>query len=185
MRQQEVSKKHRPLKKPTVPADIAHLAEIAGLGKWTVSYILTGFTRRGCLFALLFIGLCCAFCVSSVLLAFALISTGLLFLIVGVIASFGLVYLTGKKAWQCHLGEVARVYFYQQGCIYVHEEQQIVLRWEQIERVDIIYGLVRRCSIAFADGGKMILMNGSRSGLAEQIRRRVLRFRKKHQHSSG
>lgn len=91
-------------------------------------------------------------------------------------------YLTGKRAWNIDKDNSAHVYFYQQGFVYICKEQRIALRWEQIERVDKVYGPVSRCQVALAEGGNIVLINGGRQGLYEEIRRRVMRARKKHQH---
>jgi len=186
MQQQEMASKQRRMKKRILPPEVSQLAEVSRLGKFTVCYTFTDYTTDGCLLTLFFSVLSVLFFSAGILLAFYLIRTGLVILIIilleiGEVPLLGLAYLTGKKALKASNGDTAYVYFYQQGLVYFHEEQRIVLRWEQIERVDRIYSPGGHCQVALADSENILLINGGRS-LYEEIRRRVIRYRKKYQH---
>ncbi|HVU70488.1 MAG TPA: DUF6585 family protein [Ktedonobacteraceae bacterium] len=76
----------------------------------------------------------------------------------------------------------AMAYFCQLGFIYKESEQLIVLRWEEIERVSSGSGRLRNCEVMLGNGATMALVNAVGGDLREQIRRRLLRARKKHQH---
>lgn len=184
---QEVSREQRRIEKHALSPAVSQLAEISRLGRFTTRYTFTNYTAYGCMSALFLFLLSGLLVSASVLLAAYAIVTGvaillLSLLVFGVIPLLMLAYIIGKKGLNVGNGDSATAYFYQQGLVYLHKEEYIVLRWEQIERVDILYGPVRRCQIALADGGSILLINGVRAGLSQEIRRRLMRYRKKHQH---
>jgi len=187
MQQQELPGKQRRMEKRALPPVVSQLAETNRLGRFTVRYTSTSYTTSGCVFALFLYILTGLFFSASIFVAFYAIGTGVVVLIIalmlfGVIPLLGLTYLVGKRALKAGYGEPMIVYFYQQGLVYLYQEQQVVLRWEQIERIDMIYGQEPGCQVALADGSSVLLMNGVRRGLYHEIRRRVMRYRKKHQH---
>jgi len=188
LQQREMLNKQRRMKKWIPTPEVSHLAETSRLGRFTVCYRFTDYPTSGCSSTLVFFPLSLLFFSAGIFLLWYVIETGIVLLSVclvlfGVIPLFGLAYVSGKRALKASSGDSASAYFYQQGFVFVQGEQRITLRWEQIERAERVDGgPVYLCRVALADGGDILLMNGGRRGLYEEIRRRVMHSRKGHQH---
>jgi hypothetical protein len=76
-------------------------------------------------------------------------------------------------------------YFCQDGFIYKDGKRLIVLRWEEIERANVEAYWHRRCEVVLGNGERIVLVNAVGGDLREQIRRRLLRARKRHQHGEA
>jgi hypothetical protein len=89
-----------------------------------------------------------------------------------------------RKALIACAAALAYAYFCQQGLIYIERRRRVVLRWEEIEQTEVQYTFwLRRCLVTLGNGQAAMLLNSVGGNLSGQIRRRLLRFRKKHQHS--
>lgn len=186
--QEEFSDQLRVQGKSPLPSEAAQLAERCGLGKPTAFYRASTslFTV-----ALLFFILAVLLLGGDGLLASIASRNGVLMAVLTPIAILPLlwpVYLCCQQALEVLHTASARAYFCQKGLIYVHRERLVVLHWEEIERTDIQYGWVRSCRVLLANGEHVTLSNEVGGNLNGQIRRRLVRVRKKHQHpdhSSG
>lgn len=180
--QEEFPDQFRERVKSPLPPEAAQLAERLGLGKPTASY-----RANTSLFnvAMLFFLLAGFLLGGDLLLAYTASRNGVLMLVLTPIVILPLlwpVYLCGQQALKVLHATSARVYFCQKGLAYVHRERLVVLHWEEIERTDIQYGWVRSCLVLLANGEHVTLINAVGGNLNGQIRRRLVRARKKHQH---
>lgn len=182
--QEELSSEQRKHAKLVLPLEAYQLAESYRLGKPTAYYRTSKSLFE---IALFFFVLASVLFGGDLLLAYVGITSGNIALIVTLTLILLLpllwpVYLSCKEAFKAIIATSARAYFCQEGLVYVHRERFVVLRWEDIERTDIQYGFVRCCLVMLANGEGVTLINAVGGNLSGQIRRRLMRSRKKHQH---
>lgn len=179
--QEGLSEKHT---KPVIPEEAYQLAEHYRLGKPTVFYVNTQKFKSLWVFFLP----ASILLVMDLLFVWITINSGNIVLLVVLTLFLFLpllwpVYLTSKNGLRAIRAASAYAYFCQLGLIYREYRRLVVLRWEEIERSEIQYGwILRRCLVMLGNGEKITLTNTVGGNLSGQIRRRLLRSRKKHQH---
>lgn len=166
-----------------LPAEAYQLAEHYRLGKPTAAYGNTGLLKHAWAY---FLPTAITLAVDGLAIWFtALVGNWLALLILTPLVFVPLLWLAytlGKRANKEVAAASAYAYFCQLGMIYLERRRTITLRWEEIERSDVQYGWIRHCHVMLGNGEKVILANSVGENLHEQIRRRLLRSRKKRQH---
>lgn len=171
-------------RRPVLPPEAYELAERSHLGKPTAYYLHTKARRSRWTF---FLPPAIFFLIGLFFELLAVLQGNIFTLIMAtlvLVPPFSwAVYMTGRMAFSELRMLSAHAYFCQQGLIYRDYTQQAVLRWEEIERCDILYRHpAKTCQVLLGNGTKLTLANSVGGNLCSQIRRRLLRARKKHQH---
>lgn len=171
--------------KMALPAEAFQLAESHRLGKPTAYYRVDKSLLRtsSAFFAVAIILLA-----ANLLIAGAgLLSGNMLAALIPLLIFFPFllwaVYECCKQAIKALKANSAHAYFCQQGLVYIERWRLVVLRWDEIERAEIEHHFsVNLCRIKLGNGEDLTLVNAVGGSLSGQIRRRLLRVRKRHQH---
>lgn len=171
--------------KKALPAEVFQLAEQYRLGKPTAYYQADKSLLKA---PGIFLALAVVLFAANLLFVGAGLLSGSTIAVVVILLIFVplllyAVYRSCKEEIRALKAASARAYFCQQGLIYVERWRQVVLRWDEIERVEIEYHFfIRLCQIKLGNGKDLALVNAVGGNLSGQIKRRLLRARKKHQH---
>lgn len=171
--------------KRALPAEAFRLAESYRLGKPTAYYqVDKSLLKAPGIFLALAVVL---FAANVLFVGMGLLSGDTIAAVVILLIAFPpflyAVYLSCKERIRALKAASAHAYFCQHGLIYSERWRQVVLRWDEIERVEIEYRFfVRLCQVKLGNGKDLALVNAVGGNLSGQIKRRLLRARKKHQH---